>query len=160
MLIFVFTLHSLLYSLLHSLTCSLTHSGSPVPKPPFAQPPPTYSWTHGWISHCLAAFLSCMTLLHCSCCMHRPMLWWSNTKVECPHLIVHVSEQCLAQAVLWQVVDAKLQNIRKHFSTELDAFWDTRNIYQAQLEAHQVFCMSPNTMKPSCCGDPFHQVRS
>lgn len=48
---------------------------------------------------------------------------------------VHAS---MVQAILWQVVDSKLQNIRKQFAAELDAFWDARNIYQAQLEAHQV----------------------
>lgn len=47
----------------------------------------------------------------------------------------------LVQAILWQVVDAKLLSLRKQFSADVAAFWNARTIYQAQLEAHQVFCM-------------------
>ncbi len=42
------------------------------------------------------------------------------------------------QAVLWQVVDATLKEIRKQYFADLDSFWDARNIYQAQLQALQV----------------------
>ena len=42
------------------------------------------------------------------------------------------------QAVLWQVVDAMLKKTRQQFAAELDAFWDARSIYNAQLEAQQV----------------------
>lgn len=65
---------------------------------------------------------------------------------SCPQDWVHFSNRCFfMQAILWQVVDAKLQSIRKQFSADLTAFWDARTIYQAQLEAHQVFWMPCNT---------------
>lgn len=42
------------------------------------------------------------------------------------------------QAVLWQVVDNSLKEIRKQYFADLDSFWDARNIYRAQLQALQV----------------------
>ena len=44
----------------------------------------------------------------------------------------------MLQAVLRQVVDATLKEIRKQYFADLDSFWDARNIYQAQLQALQV----------------------
>ena len=52
------------------------------------------------------------------------------------------------QAILWQVVDETLSRLRAQFSAELEAFWNARAIYQAQLLAWQVlmhnFSMCPN----------------
>lgn len=44
------------------------------------------------------------------------------------------------QAVLWQAVDITLKKTRQQCAAELDAFWDARSIYNAQLEAQQVCC--------------------
>ncbi len=56
------------------------------------------------------------------------------------------------QAVLWQVVDATLKEIRKQYFADLDSFWDARNIYQAQLQALQVLHRL-HELRPSvsCC---------
>lgn len=43
---------------------------------------------------------------------------------------------CLAvQAVLWQVVDITLREIRKQFFADIGSFWDARDLYHAQLQA-------------------------
>ncbi|DBA74717.1 TPA: hypothetical protein ACH3X2_009379 [Trebouxia sp. C0005] len=43
----------------------------------------------------------------------------------------------ISEAVLWQVVDNSLKEIRKQYFADLDSFWDARNIYRAQLQALQ-----------------------
>ena len=59
------------------------------------------------------------------------------------------------QAVLWQVVDATLKEIRKQYFADLDSFWDARNMYQAQLQALQVphgrACLHELLSSLSCC---------
>ena len=47
------------------------------------------------------------------------------------------------QAVLWQVTDATLRQVRRQFSANLEAFWDARSIYHAQLQAQQVLHKTP-----------------
>lgn len=66
------------------------------------------------------------------------------------------------QVVLWQVVDITLKDIRKQFFAELEAFWDARNIYQAQFQAHQVPTIfawtqpSPGPVPALCHDDNAH----
>ncbi|KAL0047340.1 hypothetical protein WJX82_000943 [Trebouxia sp. C0006] len=43
----------------------------------------------------------------------------------------------ISEAVLWQVVDVTLKELRKQYFADLDSFWDARNIYQAQLQVLQ-----------------------
>lgn len=44
----------------------------------------------------------------------------------------------MVQAVLWEVVDGTLQDMREQFASDLGLYWDARRIHQAQLEALQV----------------------
>ncbi len=67
-----------------------------------------------------------------------------------------IQEDCFfMQAVLWQVVDATLKEIRRQYFADLDSFWDARNIYQAQLQALQVWhrhgCHHELLSSVSCC---------
>ena len=44
----------------------------------------------------------------------------------------------MVQAVLWEVVDGTLRDMREQFASDLGLYWDARRIHQAQLEALQV----------------------
>ena len=59
------------------------------------------------------------------------------------------------QAVLWQVVDVTLKELRKQYFADLDSFWDARNIYQAQLQVLQVLhrhdCLHELLFSKLCC---------
>lgn len=57
----------------------------------------------------------------------------------------------ILQAILWEVVDATLQQLRLQFFANLEAFWDARSIYQAQLEAQQVELPARNSLHCRAC---------
>ena len=59
------------------------------------------------------------------------------------------------QDILWQIVDETLRRLRLQFFADLDAYWDARTIYQAQVQAQQVPDATPCTQstaqhKSSC----------
>ena len=49
------------------------------------------------------------------------------------------------QDILWQIVDETLRRLRLQFFADLDAYWDARTIYHAQVQAQQVPDTAPCT---------------
>lgn len=80
---------------------------------------------------------------------HGSIKSWSSSHSS------HSRRLVFMQAVLWQVVDVTLKELRKQYFADLDSFWDARNIYQAQLQVLQVLhrhdCLHELLFSKSCC---------
>lgn len=63
------------------------------------------------------------------------------------------------QAVLWEVVDGTLRELREQFSSDLGCYWDARRIHNAQVEMLQVWQM--NKARDFCapCTAQSHDIK-
>ena len=62
------------------------------------------------------------------------------------------------QAVLWEVVDGTLRELREQFSSDLGQYWDARRIYNAQVEMLQVWQMHKARDLPAPCTEQPQEV--